>query len=123
MKTYCLALDLKDDPALIAEYRRWHERSVIWPEVVEQICGGGVLREMIFLLGTRMVMVLTTTDDFCFETKRARDRESSVMQRWEALMDKFQQTLTLSIAGEKWVRMENIFDVQSEPSDAGDEVR
>ena len=25
MKTYCFALDLQDDPALIAEYKRYHE--------------------------------------------------------------------------------------------------
>ena len=34
MKTYCLALDLKHDPALIAEYKRYHEPDVIWPEVL-----------------------------------------------------------------------------------------
>ena len=25
MKTYCLALDLKDDPALIAEYKKYRQ--------------------------------------------------------------------------------------------------
>lgn len=111
MKTYCFALDLKDNPALIAEYRRWHQPGVIWPEVVEQIRSGGVLQETIFLLDTRMVMVLTTTDDFCLDTKRAQDRKSAVMQRWEALMDKFQQPLPQAANGEKWMLMEKIFDV------------
>ena len=33
MKRYCLALDLKDDPALIAEYKRYHEAG--WPDEAE----------------------------------------------------------------------------------------
>jgi hypothetical protein len=34
-KRYCLTLDLKDDPALIAEYRRYHQK--IWPEITNSI--------------------------------------------------------------------------------------
>lgn len=29
MKTYCFALDLKDEPKLINEYKAYHEQ--IWP--------------------------------------------------------------------------------------------
>lgn len=111
MKTYCLALDLKDNPELMAEYRRYHEPDGIWPEVVEQIKGDGVLSEQIYLLGTRMVMVLTTTDDFSMEAKAAKLAASPVMQRWELLMDKYQQRLPQAAPGEKWVLMEKIFEV------------
>ncbi len=31
MKRFCLALDLKDDAGLIAEYERLHQN--IWPEI------------------------------------------------------------------------------------------
>ena len=37
---YCLALDLKDDPALIAEYERYHER--IWPDIETSIRDAGI---------------------------------------------------------------------------------
>ena len=30
MRRYCLALDLKDDSALIAEYEEWHRK--VYPE-------------------------------------------------------------------------------------------
>jgi L-rhamnose mutarotase len=30
---YCFALDLKDDPRSIAEYRKHHE--TIWPEITQ----------------------------------------------------------------------------------------
>ncbi len=62
MKTYCLALDLKDDPKLIAEYKRYHRPDQFWPDLITHIRSTGVISEQIFLLGTRMVMVLLTTD-------------------------------------------------------------
>src|SRR5690242_14218850 len=111
MKTYCLALDLKDDPELIAEYRQYHKPEVIWPEVVKEIRNDGVLSEKIYLLGTRMVMVLTTTDDFSLEEKAAKLAASPIMQKWEALMDQYQQRLPQAPPNEKWVLMEKIFEV------------
>ena len=112
MKIYCLALDLKDDPELIAEYRRWHEPGLIWPEVIAAIRANGVLKEHIFLLGTRMVMVLETTDDFNFANKAEADRSNPRMQEWEKLMSRFQQPLPQAAPGEKWVMMEKIFEAQ-----------
>jgi len=40
-KRHCLTLDLKDDPQLLAEYRRYHEK--IWPEITKSICDAGIL--------------------------------------------------------------------------------
>ena len=31
VKRYCRTLDLRDDPKLIAEYRRRHSQAEIWP--------------------------------------------------------------------------------------------
>ena len=39
-RRYCLTLDLKDDPALIAEYRKYHEK--IWPEITKSIKDSGI---------------------------------------------------------------------------------
>jgi hypothetical protein len=33
----CLALDLKDDAAAIAEYERMHQPGNVWPEVIADI--------------------------------------------------------------------------------------
>jgi len=110
MKTYCLALDLKDDPTLIAEYKRYHQPDFIWPEVLESIRANGVLSEQIFLLGTRLVMVLQTTDEFCFEAKSLQDQTSPTMRSWEELMWRFQQPVPQARPGEKWVLMEKIFE-------------
>lgn len=110
VKTYYLALDLKDDPQLIEEYKSYHRPNRIWPEVLEAINDGGVLGEEIYLAGTRMVMVLRTTDDFSFEANAERLRSNPRMQAWEELMWKYQQQIPGSRPGEKWVMMEKIFE-------------
>jgi L-rhamnose mutarotase len=112
MKTYCLTLDLYDHPDLIAEYKSYHQPENMWPEVAENILGHGVLSEQIYLLGTRMVMVLQTSDDFSFAAKTAADRANPRMQEWEALMWKYQKPLPGAAPGEKWVLMENIFEIR-----------
>lgn len=110
MKTHCLTLDLKDDPALIEEYKRYHQPDVIWPEVLQSIRANGVISEQIFLLGTRMVMILQTSDDFSLEAKAAEDKGNSTMRAWEELMWRFQQPVPQARPGEKWVLMEKIFE-------------
>jgi L-rhamnose mutarotase len=112
MKTYCFALDLQEDPDLIAEYKRHHEPENIWPEVLECIKKNGVLSEEIYLAGNRLFMVLRTTDDFALDAKMEADSASPAMQQWEKLMWKYQKPLPQAKVGEKWVRMEKIFEVR-----------
>jgi L-rhamnose mutarotase len=111
MKTYCLALDLKDDPDLIAEYRRYHQPHHFWPELLASIRRQGIVNEEIFLLGTRMVMVLRTVDDFSFEAKAAADESDPTIWAWEELMWKYQKAVPHAKPGEKWVLMEKIFEL------------
>jgi L-rhamnose mutarotase len=113
MKTYCFALDLHNDPELIEEYKRYHSQEGIWPEVLEWIRGRGVVSQEIYLAGNRLFMILRTTDDFSLEAKEGADSESPVMRKWEELMWKFQKPLPNAQPGEKWVRMEKIFEVSS----------
>ncbi len=109
VKTYYLALDLKDGPKLIEEYKSYHVSDHIWQDVVQAIREDGVLSEEIYLAGTRMVMVLTTTDEFSFEEKAEKLRANSTMREWEKLMWNYQQTIPGARPGEKWVIMEKIF--------------
>jgi L-rhamnose mutarotase len=109
VKTYCLALDLKDDPKLIQEYKSYHQPDRIWPEVLDAIKAEGVLSREIYLVGTRMVMVLTTTDEFSFEQNSEMLLANSTMCEWEKLMWNYQQAIPGAKPGEKWVMMERIF--------------
>lgn len=112
MKTHCLALDLHDDPALIEEYKRWHRHDTIWPEVLDRAKAPGIVSTEIYLAGDRLVMILTTQDDFSLEAKAAEDAANPTMQKWEELMWKFQKPLPFAKPGQKWVLMEKIFDAR-----------
>jgi L-rhamnose mutarotase len=109
-RRYCLTLDLKDDPALIAEYKRHHQR--IWPEVSQSIKDAGVESLEIYLLGTRMFMILEAGPTFSFEAKAKADQANPKVREWEELMWKFQQPLRQSKPGEKWLLMECIFKLE-----------
>jgi len=106
---HCLTLDLKDDPALIAEYKRHHEQ--VWPEVLASLRDSGIVHAEIYLRGTRMVMILEVEPGFSFEAKAAADRVNSTVQAWEELMWTFQAPLPDAPPGEKWQRMERIFSM------------
>jgi L-rhamnose mutarotase len=110
-RRYCLTLDLKDDPELIAEYKKHHE--TIWPEVTASIKQAGVVDMEIYLLGRRMFMIMEVNDKFSFEAKQKMDSENRKVREWEALMWKFQQSLPQAKPGEKWLLMERIFQLAS----------
>jgi L-rhamnose mutarotase len=109
-RRYCLTLDLKDDPALIAEYRRHHQK--IWPEITRSIKDADVENLEIYLLGTRMFMILEVGPNFSFEAKALADRANPKVREWEELMWKFQRALPQSKPGEKWLLMERIFQLE-----------
>ena len=106
-KRYCLALDLKDSPQLIEEYTRHHQK--VWPEITQSIRDAGIEDMEIYLLGTRLFMIMEVNDHFSFEEKARADQNNPKVQEWENLMWKFQQPLPQARPGEKWIRMERIF--------------
>jgi len=110
-RRFCLTLDLKDDPKLIAEYKRYHER--IWPEITRSIKDSGIKDMEIYLLGTRMFMIMEVNDTFSFEAKGQADRLNPRVQEWEKLMSTFQQLLPQTKPGEKWLLMERVFKLES----------
>lgn len=110
MKQYCLALDLKDDEALIKEYEAYHQ--AVWPEIVESIKEAGIEQMEIYRFGNRLFMTMLTNENFSFEEKAKADVENGKVQEWENLMWKYQQALPGSKPGEKWMLMEKIFDLK-----------
>jgi L-rhamnose mutarotase len=106
-RRYCLALDLHDDPALIAEYKKHHEN--VWPEIVRSMKESGIKDMEIYLLGTRLFMIMDVDEDFSFEKKSRADLANPKVQQWEQLMWRFQQALPQAKPGEKWLLMERIF--------------
>ena len=105
---HCLALDLHDDPGLIAEYEAHHHD--VWPEVLAHLRGHGVRELEIFRLGTRLVMVMETDDAvFDADAMANAERDDPRLREWEALMWKFQKATPWTPAGKKWMPMTSIF--------------
>jgi L-rhamnose mutarotase len=111
MKRYCLALDLKDDPQLIAEYEHWHKAENSWPEIRKSILDAEIRDMQIYRTGNRLFMIMETSDHYEAEKKEQMDALNSVVQEWEQFMWKFQQPLPWAKEGEKWVIMEQIFQL------------
>ncbi len=108
-KRYCLAVDLKDDPKLIAEYEAWHQK--VWPAVLDSITSSGIEKMEIYRIMNRLFMIMETTDQFSFEKKAAADAANTTVQEWEQLMWQYQQSLPIATKGEKWMLMEKIFEL------------
>jgi len=111
MKRYCLTLDLVDDPAFITEYEYWHKSENTWPEIKKSITHAGIIHMEIYRFDNRLFMIMDTDDAFDFERKAAMDAANPKVQEWEALMWKFQQPLSSARPGEKWARMDKIFQL------------
>ncbi|WDF81326.1 L-rhamnose mutarotase [Mucilaginibacter sp. KACC 22773] len=111
MKRHCLALDLKDDPHLIAEYEYWHKAENGWPEVRRSILDAEIMDMQIYRTGNRLFMIMETSENYFAAKKAAMDALNPKVQEWEQLMWKFQQPLPWAKEGEKWVMMDQIFQL------------
>lgn len=107
MERYCLTLDLKDDPVLIAEYEQHHKNMS--QEILKSIKDSGVESMQIYRLGNRMFMIMETIDNFSFDKKTKMDANNPKVQVWENLMWKYQQALPNAKKGKKWILMDKIF--------------
>lgn len=108
-KRFCLALDLKDDAALIAEYKGYHAKGKAWPEITDSIKAAGIEDMEIYITGNRLFMIIEVNETFDPEKKQKMDAENGKVKEWEKLMWKFQQPLLWAKEGEKWIEMEPIF--------------
>jgi len=111
MTRYCLALDLKDEPQLIAAYEEYH--ASVWPEIITSIKEADIKDLEIYRVANRLFMIMEVGDDFSFEKKAAMDAKNEIVMLWEKLMWEYQQALPTSKPGEKWVLMKKIFTLSN----------
>ncbi len=113
MKKYCLTVDLVDDATLIAEYDHWHKAGNGWPEIIDSIKEAGITNMEIYRIANRLFMIMEVDETFSFERKNALDAANLKVQQWEQLMWKYQQSMPFAKPGEKWVLMQQIFDLNA----------
>lgn len=108
-KRYCKTLSLKDDSQLIEDYKKVHAPGAAWPEITKGMREVGIIDMEIYLLGTRLFMIMDTVPDF--DHDRAMDQLAGKPRQseWEAYVSRFQQTSAEATADEKWQLMERIY--------------
>jgi L-rhamnose mutarotase len=112
MTRYCLLLDLRDDPELIAEYERQH--AAVWPEVIAHLRAAGVANMTIWRLGCRLTMLLEAGPDFSFDRLHELEQRNPRIQEWETLMARYQ--LSSPEAGSaKWQLASPLFELAALP--------
>lgn len=108
-KRFCQTLDLREQPELVAEYRRLHSREGVWPEVLEAIKAAGILEMEIYLLGTRLFMIVEMPARLEWDEAMRRMAAMPRQAEWEALTARCQKADASAASAEKWKLMERIF--------------
>lgn len=109
MQRYAQALDLRNDPDVLAQYDAYHR--AVWPEVKAALRAIGIVNMQIFRTGNRLFMIYDAPDnfeparDFASYTRVARARE------WDELMRTFQQPVPGAVEGVWWTSMDLVFDL------------
>ncbi len=109
IKRYVQTMELRDNPDLIAEYKHRHSEGMVWQEILDGIREVGILEMEIYIIGTRLVMIVETPEDFEWDAAMKRLAKLPRQQEWEAYMAMFQQCDADATSDEKWQTMERMF--------------
>ena len=109
VKRYCQTLSLKENPELIAEYKKRHRQENAWPEILAGIKEVGILEMEIYILDNRLFMIVETPFDFDWDEAFARLATLPRQEEWETYMSIFQVARPGATSAEKWRMMERIF--------------
>jgi L-rhamnose mutarotase len=111
-KRYCKTLLLEDDPQLISEYRKVHLPGNTWPEITQGMIDVGILDMEIYIMGTRLFMIMDTIPEFDHDRDMATLASKPRQSEWEAFVSRFQKTSAEATADEKWQLMERIYKLE-----------
>lgn len=111
----CFAVDLKDEPELIEEYKHYHAVGNGFPEVAAAIRDAGIEEMEIYLIANRLFMIMEVNDTFDPVSRAEKDAKNEKVQLWEKMMWKYQQQLPWAKADEKWLPMDLIFKLTEQP--------
>ncbi len=108
-KRYCKTLTLENDPHLIADYKKVHAAGAAWPEITQGMLDVGILDMEIYIVGTRLFMIMDTIPDFDHDRAMTELATKPRQSEWEAYVSKFQRTSSDASADEKWQLVERIY--------------
>ena len=113
---HCLTLDLREDPAAIEAYDRYH--AAVWPEVLAHLIASGIKDMTIWRRGSRLMMLIETAPDFQLNRLEVMANSSPRVVEWEQLMSTLQQALRDADGEGLWQPMSEIFNLQRQSHDS-----
>ena len=111
MTRQVFALDLVDQPDLIAAYEARHTPHAVWSEVVRDIRDRGYREMEIWRVADRLVMIAEVVAGGPAPGDPALQ---PAVERWEAEMSRYQQPILPG--GPKWAAMARIFALGEQAS-------
>ena len=88
VKRYCQTLSLRDNPELIEAYRKAHSKEESWPEIRAGIREVGILEMEIYILGSKLFMIVETPLNFDWDKAMAKLATLPRQAEWEEYVDK-----------------------------------
>ena len=83
VKRYCQTLSLRDNPELIAAYKKAHSKEEAWPEIRAGIREVGILEMEIYIIGSKLFMIVETPLDFDWNTAMEKLAKLQRQAEWE----------------------------------------
>lgn len=114
-KRYCQTMELVNKPRLIEEFKKWHKRENIWTEITEGIKQVGILDMEIYLLGSRLYMIIDAPEDFDWDARMQKLSQLTRQAEWDKLLAKFKKTDPITSTRETWKLMKQIFQLSECP--------
>jgi L-rhamnose mutarotase len=108
-KRYCKTMELRNDKKLIEAYKKAHAKGAAWPEITRGMQEVGIIDMEIYLLGTKLFMIMDTVIDFDHDKAMAELARKPRQSEWEAHMSQFQVSSADASADQKWQQMERIY--------------
>ena len=112
-KRYCKTMELLNDFALIEAYKKAHAKGAAWPEITHGMKEAGIIDMEIYLLGTRLFMIMDTVADFDYDKAMSELALKPRQSEWEAYMSQFQDSSAEATADQKWQLMDRIYKMDN----------
>ena len=110
MRSFGLALNLKNDPDAVEKYKSYHQN--VWPEVETALKRVGITSMKIFLIGRKLFMYVETVDAFEPERDFSKYLEDHIRcKQWDELMQTFQEKIPEAGDDEWWALMEPVYEL------------
>jgi L-rhamnose mutarotase len=110
----CHAIDLKDDPAVLAQYERRHEPGGPPAEVNANIRRGGVVEMEIYRVADRLFMIMEVGDDFDPAALAEADTGNPVIRAWSTEMAALQRPIAATDEP-SWAEMTCVYRLSEQP--------